>query len=165
MSLSKRIFIGLLAGIATGLFFGELVAELKLFGEIFIKLLQMTVLPYIVVSLIAGFGRMSPEQVRRLAIRAGLVLLAIWLLALVLIFLAPLAFPTLDTASFFSSQSDPTPAARSLMELYVPHNIFYSLSNNLVPAVVLFSILLGVALISSTDWVVHWPISITSSSS
>ncbi|MCZ6831602.1 MAG: cation:dicarboxylase symporter family transporter, partial [Gammaproteobacteria bacterium] len=34
---------------------------------------------------------------------------------------------------------------------YVPSNIFYSLSNDLVPAVVLFSILLGVALISVPD--------------
>lgn len=151
MSLSKRIFIGLLAGIATGLFFGELTADLKLLGEIFIKLLQMTVLPYIVVSLIAGFGRMSPSQARRLAIRGSVVLVSIWGLALVLIFLAPLAFPSLDTASFFSSQSGPGPAAGNLIELYVPHNIFYSLSNNLVPAVVLFSILLGVALISVED--------------
>ena len=54
MGLSTRIFIGLFSGVATGLFFGELVADLKILGDIFIKLLQMTVLPYIVVSLIAA---------------------------------------------------------------------------------------------------------------
>ena len=50
------------------------------------------------------------------------------------------------------------PAARpridgtvSLVELYLPSNIFYSLANNLVPAVVLFSILMGFALISVED--------------
>ncbi len=57
MGLSSRILIGLLAGIATGLFFGDIVADLKVVGDVFVKLLQMTVLPYIVVSLIAGFGR------------------------------------------------------------------------------------------------------------
>ena len=64
MGLSTRIFIGLGLGILTGIFFGELVAGLEIFGEIFIKLLQITVLPYIIVSLIAGFGRMHIGQAR-----------------------------------------------------------------------------------------------------
>ena len=51
MNLSTRIFLGLAVGIATGVFFGDLVAGLKVFGDIFVKLLQITVLPYIVVSL------------------------------------------------------------------------------------------------------------------
>jgi Na+/H+-dicarboxylate symporter len=151
MGLSTRIFIGLFAGAFTGLFFGEMVADLKIIGDIFIKLLQMTVLPYIVVSLIAGFGRMTTEQVKRLALRGSAVLLVIWVLALVLIFLAPLAFPQLDTASFFSSPMEMTDRGNDLLDLYLPANIFYSLSNNLVPAVVLFSILMGIALISVED--------------
>ena len=85
MGLSTRIFIGMFAGVATGLFFGELVAELKVLGDIFIKLLQMTVLPYIVVSLIAGLGHMDGGQARRLALRGSIVLAAIWLLALAVI--------------------------------------------------------------------------------
>jgi ABC-type amino acid transport substrate-binding protein len=40
------------------------------------------------------------------------------------------------------------PEQTDLLELYLPANVFYSLSNNLVPAVVFFSILMGVALIS-----------------
>jgi Na+/H+-dicarboxylate symporter/ABC-type amino acid transport substrate-binding protein len=151
MSLSTRIFIGLLAGILTGLFFGELVADLKVFGDIFVKMLQITVLPYIIVSLIAGFGRMHMDQARRLAVRGTLVLLAIWALALSLIFVASLAFPELDTASFFGSPPPSDLEQPDLFELYLPANIFYSLSNNLVPAVVFFSILVGVALITVED--------------
>ena len=148
MSLTSRIFLGLFAGIATGLFFGEATAGLKSVGDIFIALLQMTVLPYILVSLISGFGRMNLQTARRLALRGSLLLLAIWGIALVLIFTAALAFPTLEAPSFFSSvQPQPAPGA-DLLELYVPANVFYSLSNNLVPGVVLFSILMGVALIS-----------------
>ena len=151
MTLSSRIFVGLLAGILVGLFFGELVADLKVFGDIFIKLLQITVLPYIIVSLIAGFGRMQMDQARRLAVRGSIVLVAIWALALVLIFVVALAFPDLDTASFFGSPSPADLKEPDLFELYLPANIFYSLSNNLVPAVVFFSILVGVALISVED--------------
>ncbi len=151
MALSTRIFIGLFAGIVTGLFFGELVADLNILGDIFVKLLQMTVLPYIVVSLVAGFGRMELQEARRLALRGAAVLAVIWLLALLLIFAAPLAFPDRDSASFFASPMLSGAAGNDLLELYLPHNIFYSLSNNLVPAVVLFSIFMGIALISVED--------------
>ncbi|MCX2980373.1 cation:dicarboxylase symporter family transporter [Halieaceae bacterium IMCC14734] len=151
MGLSTRIFIGLGAGILTGLFFGESVAKLKIVGDVFIQLLQMTVLPYIVVSLIAGFGRMDMAQTRTLVIRGSAVLALIWVLALILIFVAALAFPELKSASFFSSPNYPEAATNDLLSRYVPANIFYSLTNNLIPAVVLFSILLGVSLISVKD--------------
>lgn len=151
MTLSARIFVGLGAGVITGLFFGELVADLKIAGDVFVKLLQITVLPYIIVSLIAGFGRMQMAQAKRLALRGSAVLLVIWLLALFMIFVAALAFPDLDTASFFGSGSAPAAPQTDLIDLYLPSNIFYSLSNNFVPAVVFFSILLGVALISVED--------------
>jgi len=151
MSLSSRIFIGLFAGICTGLFFGELVADLKVLGDIFVKLLQITVLPYIIVSLIAGFGRMDISQAKRLAIRGAAVLFLIWGLALLMIFVAAMSFPDLDTASFFGSAASPQPQQSNLIDLYLPSNVFYSLSNNMVPAVVFFSILVGVALISVED--------------
>lgn len=151
MTLSGRIFVGLFAGIFTGLFFGELVADLKVIGDIFIKLLQITVLPYIIVSLIAGFGRMDMLQAKRLALRGTAILLVIWLIALLIIFVAALAFPDLDTTSFFGSAVSHDAGQGSLMDLYLPSNVFYSLSNNMVPAVVFFSILVGVALISVED--------------
>ncbi len=38
--------LALLLGIPVGLFFGEMVGFLEIVGDAFIKLLQMTVLPY-----------------------------------------------------------------------------------------------------------------------
>lgn len=151
MSLSSKILFGLLAGILTGLFFGELAAPLKLVGDVFIKLLQVTVLPYIMISLIAGIGRMDLAGAKRLALRGTAVLLLIWALALVLVFVASLGFPDLETASFFGSVATQEMVPVDLIELYLPANVFYSLANNLVPAVVVFSILMGVALISVED--------------
>ncbi len=151
MTLTARIFAGLAAGVFTGLLFGELAADLKIIGDLFIALLQITVLPYILVSLVAGFGRMQAQSARQLAARGALVLLVIWCLALCLVFAASLAFPDLEAAGFFGARIDTPPEQPDLLELYVPANIFYSLSNNLVPAVVLFSILVGVALISVAD--------------
>lgn len=45
MQLSVKVLIGLGLGIIAGIFFGEQVAFLKIFGDIFILSLQMTVLP------------------------------------------------------------------------------------------------------------------------
>ena len=71
MTLSSRIFIGLGLGIATGLFLGELVADFEILGALFVGLLQITVLPYIMVSLIAGFARLEVSQAGKLAARGG----------------------------------------------------------------------------------------------
>jgi hypothetical protein len=51
MSFSNRILIGLGAGVIVGLFFGERSSALKWAADGFVKLLQMTVLPYVTVSI------------------------------------------------------------------------------------------------------------------
>jgi Na+/H+-dicarboxylate symporter len=55
-SLSTLVLLAFALGIRVGLFFGEDVAFLQPFGDAYIGLLQMTVLPYIVLSLIYGLG-------------------------------------------------------------------------------------------------------------
>ncbi len=56
MSLATKVLIGLAAGTVCGLFFGEYIGFIGIAGEAFILLLQMTVLPYIAVSLVTGLG-------------------------------------------------------------------------------------------------------------
>jgi Na+/H+-dicarboxylate symporter len=47
---------------------------LQLIADIYIRLMQMTVLPYLVLSLIAGIGELDATGVKRLAVRCGLLL-------------------------------------------------------------------------------------------
>lgn len=148
MSFSTRILVWLAAGIATGLFFGDLVAPLAPLATGFVKLLQMTVLPYVVISIIASLGSLSAAEARRLGVRAGVVLVALWGLALGFGLLLPVVFPRLRQGSFFSTSMLHPPASFDFVDLYIPSNPFNSLANNIVPAVVLFSIVLGVALIA-----------------
>lgn len=49
MSLSTLVLICFALGIITGLFFGEKVAWMEGIGNAFIKLLQMTIIPFIIV--------------------------------------------------------------------------------------------------------------------
>ena len=49
--LSELTILGLVLGAAAGIFFGEMAGCLKIVGDVFIKLLLITVVPYISVSL------------------------------------------------------------------------------------------------------------------
>jgi Na+/H+-dicarboxylate symporter/ABC-type amino acid transport substrate-binding protein len=147
ISLSGQIFTGILAGVAVGLFFGERTTVLQPVADVYVKLLQMTVLPYVVLSLVGGFGLLNAQEAGRLAVRVGCVLLALWAVSLLAVFALPLMFPRIDSASFFSTTLLDESASFDLIGLYVPSNPFYALANNIVPAVVLFSALLGIALI------------------
>ena len=146
-SFSMCVLIGLVLGIACGVFFGEYCAPLQIIGDVFIKLLQMTILPYIVVSLIYGIGRLNQKEARTLASKAGSLLLVCWAIGIAVILMMPLAFPDLQTASFFSTSLLEQPKQVDYVDLYVPSNPFRSMANNVVPAVVLFSFAMGVALI------------------
>jgi Na+/H+-dicarboxylate symporter/ABC-type amino acid transport substrate-binding protein len=145
--MAAKVFIGLAAGVALGLFIGERAAALQVWADAYVKLLQMTVLPYLAVSLVGGLGALSRGDASRLGTRVGLLLLGLWAVALGAVLLFPLMFPPMQTASFFSTTLLEDTPPLDLVGLYIPANPFYALANNIVPAVVLFSALVGVALI------------------
>lgn len=150
-TLSRWILIGIAAGITCGILFGEYCALLNVVGDAFVGLLQMTVLPYIVLSLIANFGRLSLGQSRRLALVGGLVLLWLWVVGLFTVAVVPQSFPTWKAGSFFSTVMTQPPAKIDFLGLFIPTNIFASLASNVVPAVVVFCICLGLALVGVRD--------------
>ena len=147
MTLTQKMAIALVLGAAVGLFGGELVAPLQVVADGYVKLLQMTVLPYLMVSLMSGLGGLSLAHARALAWRVGGLLALLWVIALAAVFVFPLMFPAIESASFFSTTLVEDPPPFDLVNLYIPSNPFNSMANNVVPAVVVFSILIGVALI------------------
>jgi Na+/H+-dicarboxylate symporter/ABC-type amino acid transport substrate-binding protein len=147
-SLSARIAIGLAAGVALGLFIGERAAFLDVVADGYVKLLQMTVLPYVTVSIVGGLGALNPSQAKALGKRVGLVLLLLWVVGFAAVFLFPLMFPASQNASFFSTALLQEREPFDFLNLYIPTNPFNSLANNIVPAVVLFSIVIGAGLIA-----------------
>lgn len=146
MSLSKKIVISLLIGITVGLFFGEYCSFLEIFGDGFIGLLQMTVLPYIMVSIILNLGRMSLEEGKTLVFNGIKVLTLLLGIGVVVLVVLPLSLPEWTASSFFQPSSIVVEEPLNLLDLYIPSNPFGSMANNVVPAVVLFSIFLGIGL-------------------
>lgn len=144
--LSTWILIGLGLGIGAGLFFGEYCQSLAILGDAFVGLLRMTVLPYIMVALVANLGRLNPRQSRRLALVGGVVLLAVWSITLFTVFALSHAFPQWKSGSFYSTTATEGTLDVDFVELFIPANVFASLSRYHVPAVVLLCVFAGVTL-------------------
>ena len=143
LSLSARILTGLGIGILTGLFFGEPAALLQPVADAYIRLMQMTVLPYLITSLVVAFGQLEAGEARRLALRGGILLLIVWAFTALVLVLMPLTFPVYDSASFYSNALIEPRQSFSLTDIYFTSNPFASLSQNVVPAVVLFCVFIG----------------------
>jgi len=69
-SLLYRILAGLVLGAAVGLAFGPAVAVISPFGDIFVKLLKMIVMPVVISTLIVGAGSIHPAQLGRVGVKA-----------------------------------------------------------------------------------------------
>ena len=93
LSLSTQVLLGLGLGLGVGVMCGEYVAFLQHVGKAFMLLLQMTVLPYLALSLITGLGRLTYPEVKALALKVGAVLVGSWGVAFAAILVMPLAFP------------------------------------------------------------------------
>lgn len=146
-SFTLTLIAGLLSGIVFGLFMGDYAAKLEVLGDIYIGLLQMTVLPYIVFALIANIGRLSYFEAQLLARQGILVLLTLWFIGGFSVWVMSIALPKLESGAFFSSLLIESTPKIDFLKLFIPANPFLSLSENSVPAVVLFSMLFGTACI------------------
>ena len=133
-------------GFFAGLFLGEKASALAIVGRAYIGLIQMSILPYMVVSLMLGIGSLSYEKAGKLAITGGIVLVASWFLAFAIVFLMPLAFPSIKGGSFFSTSLVEV-AKVDFIDLYIPVNPFSSMARTVVPAAAVFSVAFGIALI------------------
>ena len=147
MSLSGKILLGMGLGIPVGIFFGEEVAFLNFAGEAFVQLLQISILPFVLVSLIVGLGKLNYDQARDLAKKGGLLLGLLWLLGLAIVGVMPLSYPNWESASFFVPSLVEESQEVDFLQLYIPANPFFSLANAIVPAIVVFGLIMGIALI------------------
>lgn len=148
LTLEKKILIGLGCGIFTGLFIGEAASVFQVIADIYVRLMGMMVLPYLITALITAFGQMQAGEARQLMLRGGVILLVVWAFTVLVLALMPMSFPEIVSAAFFSQSLTEPHQHFAFAELFFTSNVFESMSQNVVPAVVLFSCLIGVALMT-----------------
>lgn len=148
LSNGRRILIGLLLGLCCGLFIGDLCAPLQVVGQSYVGLLQMTVLPYLVATLICQLGRLDRALANRVGVQTILVQLLLWSIGVFLIVISPLMLPRVPGAAFYSpALESPEHHWQSVLNRFIPTNIFGSLADESVPAVVVFCLFFGGSLL------------------
>jgi Na+/H+-dicarboxylate symporter len=78
-----------------------------------------------------------------IAVKAGSLMLLFWAIGLAAFFAMQLAFPEMESASFFSTTSLHQAEDIGVIDMFIPSNPFHPLSEGLLPAIVIFSICLG----------------------
>lgn len=147
-SIGYQVLLAAILGISTGLFFGPLTGALNPIGSAYTMLLQMAVLPYITFSLIHGLGSISPEVGKKLFKSGWLYLLTLWGLIFLLIYLLALLIPNTLSPLIKSDGSSEIESqfTNNFLTNLIPQNPFYDVLNNIVPAVAIFGLISGIAL-------------------
>lgn len=107
----------------------------------------MAVLPYFAIALPLGFGRLSVDEAKTMGLRLLALLMLCWSICFFVVIAMPLAFPVMESASFFSTSTVEVNEGVDFINLYIPANPFRSLTDAVIPGVVVFGISLGIALI------------------
>lgn len=147
LNLGSQVLIAICLAIFCGFFFGPLCNFVKPVGDIYVMLLQMVVLPYICLSLIHGLGSMTPQIGKRLFFKGWPFWVILWTIIFIVVYLLSLLIPkTTVTLVGDSSAGDHSDLAQNFFTYLIPQNPFYDLTNNIVPAIVVFGLISGVAL-------------------
>lgn len=137
------VLVGAAAGILVGVFFGDGARVFQPIGAIYAKLLEVAVYPYLVCSLLHGLGRLTPSAAWRLFRSAWIYYIAVWALTFGVLIILATGIPAARPSAF---TPDVDSAEPNLIDRLIPSDPFTALSQNYVPAVILFCLFFGVAM-------------------
>ncbi len=150
MSLTFQMAVATVLGILVGLFLGDLCEVFTPWTTAYIMLLKITAVPYLIVAIIQGLGQLSSSQAKQI-LQKGLIFISLaWSINIMMIYATKFIFPQPTSQNQVGYTAIETPHL-NFADLLIPENIFYDLSNNIVPAIVIFSVLIGIALMRLKD--------------
>jgi Na+/H+-dicarboxylate symporter/ABC-type amino acid transport substrate-binding protein len=149
LNLSLKMFLATFLGIGIGVLFGDYCNVFAPLTKSYIMILKITAVPYLIVAIMRGVGQLLPDQSLSLLKKGLSVIFGMWAINILMIFLTGSLFPTAK-GSRISSYNPNEPAPIDFTELLIPDNIFYDLANNIVPSIVVFSLIIGIALMHSS---------------
>ncbi len=157
-NLLARILVGLVLGALTGIVLGffpdaikPFVDNVKFFGDLFVRLLKMIVVPVILFSLIAGAASIAPSRLGRIGVKIMVYYLLTSALAVTigLVFanlLQPGAgFGIVGDAAVKGKAAEAPTLAQTLLNI-VPTNPVESLAKGDVLPIIFFAVVFGIAI-------------------
>lgn len=148
-----QIGIAAVAGILFGLAVGEWAANLKFIGDMFIRLIQMSIVPLVMASVIVATGSMTGSGTGRIALRTFKWMLGFSVVAAVLAWLLSAVFRP-GAGMVYTEEVDPglrESAGEALgwqdtLLNFVSTNIFDAMSTATMVPIIVFALLFGIAL-------------------
>lgn len=152
MSIMSKILIGFGLGIAAGLIFGEKITVIQPIGTIFIRLLQMLVVPLIFTSLAVGMSSIGDtKKMGRVGGKTLILIVITTIMSTVIgLGLALIIYPGLGVEVQMDFANEVVVQTPSFMETIidiVPTNIVKSMTEGNVLQIILFAVILGIALV------------------
>src|SRR5579872_2504018 len=145
LSLSFQMLVATFLGILTGLFFGNYCEIFSPWATAYVMLLKITTLPYLIAAIMHGVGQLSIGQGKEILKKGTFFIGLAWTINIGIIYLSRALFPV-NKGINYASYSLVHPPTLNFAELLIPENIFNALSSNIVPAIVIFSLLIGIAM-------------------
>lgn len=148
-----QIAIAAVAGLVFGLIVGDWAANLKFVGDMFIRLIQMSIVPLVMASVIVATGSMSGTGTGRIAFRTFKWMLGFSLVAAVLAWALSLLIQP-GTGMVFSGEvnaaleesAKETMGWQDTLLNFVSKNIFEAMASATMVPIIVFALLFGVAL-------------------
>lgn len=144
--LGKSVLVAVILGILAGFTLGHYTSIFRPIATTFTFLLQMVVLPYLCASLMHGLGSMLPHTAKRLLKNSWPFFLLLWGIMFFLVFLLSYLMPDPNGVLLAPTPMQKKAMVENILTTIVPQNPFYDLANNFLPAVVIFSLIVGIAL-------------------
>lgn len=150
-NLLLRILIGLILGAICGLVFADKLMWVKPFGDLFVRLLKMIVLPVVITSLVVGAASIHPSKLGKVGIKVLVIYLITSGFAVAIgLFFGNLFKPGkgVDLASIGTGVAKQVKAPSLVDTLLniVPTNPFKAIANGDILPVIFFAMLVGIGL-------------------
>lgn len=152
-----KILVGVILGIIVGLFFGDKTGFLDPIGNIFLRSLQVIIVPVVFFSLVSGMTKLENiEKLRTIGVKAVCFYIVTGFLATSLgvaaaLFFAPGKQETAHITEAVNSLAVHKQFSFNFVENIVnwfPKNIIESMASGNILQIIIFSIVMGIALIS-----------------
>jgi Na+/H+-dicarboxylate symporter len=146
-----RILIGLVLGALAGIIFGSSILWVAPFGDLFVRLLKMIVMPVIFATLVVGSASISPAKLGKVGIKIVLfyLLTSAFAVAIGLLFgnlFHPGTGMDLASVANASGRELVKPSLTSTLLNIVPTNPFGAISSGNVLPTIFFAIIFGIGI-------------------
>ncbi|MDA9471147.1 dicarboxylate/amino acid:cation symporter [Enterococcus sp. 5H] len=150
ISMTNQIMLATILGIFIGVLFGENITEVKIIGDIFLRLIQMPIILLIMTAVIKAVGNLNPKDLGKLGTKTfSLFLVSSVIAAFFGVGFALWIKPGLNLNIPIPNETINSVANSSWSDMlleFFPTNIVGSMAEGNMIQVILFSILFGLAI-------------------